>query len=322
MKKLLIVVFSLMIFTACEAVPKRYSAAYTDVFDTVTQFTAYCGSDEEFEKYSDILHDELLRLHEIFDIYSTYGDMQNACMLNEKGSLENPPPELVELIESGKNWYSETGGQLNIALGSVLSLWHDCRENAELPDPDMLKNLSGHCDIEKISMDNGIALADPEMSLDFGALAKGYAAEKAAEKLIERGLENFAISCGGNVVTHGKKPSGSWEIGIENPDGGLITSVFFSGESVVTSGDYQRFVEIGGVRYHHIIDPKTLYPAKFWRSVTVISESSAEADALSTALFCMDQKSGLELIKKHSAEAMWIDQNGEVYRSEGFSDYE
>ncbi len=317
----------LLISSGCEAAPKRYTAAYADVFDTVADFTVFGGTQEDFDKVSEAVHSELLRLHRIFDIYNEYDGLVNAKTVNDNaaGGPVVPPAELYELLESAVLWNERSGGALNIALGPVLSLWHDCREAEEpyLPDPDLLSECGQHCDISELILSGGsVSFADPEMSLDLGALAKGYAAEKAAELAESLGCEHFALSVGGNVVTRGEKPTGMWEIGIASPDGGILTTVRVAGECVVTSGDYQRFFEVDGVRYHHIIDPKTLYPASLWRSVTVICADSADADALSTALFCMDFESGSALAEKFGAEALWVGPDGETKRTEGFSDYE
>ena len=318
----LIILAALTLFSGCNAAPKRFSAVYTDVFDTVTEFTAYCESEEEFESLSGALHAELLRLHGIFDIYDLAEGINNAKSLND-GVKGDYPPELCELVSFGVSMCELSGRQLNIALGSVLSLWSDCREKGVLPDADELLKRAEHCDIEKINLSGGEpSLEDPEMSLDFGALAKGYAAEKATEFLHGLGAECFALSLGGNISVSGEKPDGKWEIGVQSPDGGILTVLKISDLSVVTSGDYQRYYEVDGVRYHHIIDPKTLYPAKLWRSVTVVSKSSKEADALSTALFCLDLDSGKELLEKFSAEAVWVSYDGEVVRSKGFESYE
>ena len=324
MKKLLCVAAALLMLTGCEAYPKRFSATYTDVFDTVTEFTAYCGAEEEFEALSEAVHGELKRLHEIFDIYNSYEGLDNAKTLNDAaGKSVALPEELVGLIDSGKEWHTLSGGRLNIAFGSVLSEWHRCRDEGVLPDPELLKELAEHCDISLVKTDgNSAALDDPAMSLDFGAMAKGYAAQKAAELAESLGGKSFALSVGGNIVTRGEKPSGKWEIGIQDPDGGILTTVKVAGEAVVTSGDYQRYYEVGGVRYHHIIDPNTLYPAALWRSVTVIAENSADADALSTALFLMPLDEGKALAEKFSAEALWVSPDGTVTRTEGFSGYE
>lgn len=324
MKKLLCVAAALLMLTGCEAYPKRFSATYTDVFDTVTEFTAYCGAEEEFEALSEAVHGELKRLHEIFDIYNSYEGLDNAKTLNDAvGNSVALPEELVGLIDSGIKWHTLSGGRLNIAFGSVLSEWHRCREEGVLPDPELLKELAEHCDISLVETDgNSAALGDPAMSLDFGALAKGYAAQKAAELAESLEGKSFALSVGGNIVTRGEKPSGKWEIGIQDPDGGILTTVKVAGEAVVTSGDYQRYYEVGGVKYHHIIDPNTLYPASLWRSVTVIAENSDDADALSTALFLMPLDEGKALAEKFSAEALWVSPDGTVTRTEGFSDYE
>lgn len=326
MKRLVLIVgAALVLLSGCRPTPKRYSAVYTDVFDTVTEFTAYCGSQEEFDRLSDAAHDELLRLHRIFDVYNSYDGVMNAYMLNcaSGGEAYELAPELLELTESAKEWYELTGGRLNAAMGSVLSLWHDCREEGVLPDGEELKRRAEHCDFDGVAVEGGaITVNDPEISFDFGALAKGYAAEKTARLLDSMGGGSFALSVGGNVVTRGEKPTGKWEIGIENPDGGLLTTVKISDASVVTSGDYQRYFEVGGVRYHHIIDPETLYPANLWRSVTVICGDSGTADALSTALFCMPLEEGKELLERFGAEALWVDANGEITRSEEFEGYE
>ena len=326
MKKLFAMISAaLILLTGCQSTPKRYSAVYTDVFDTITELNAYCASQEEFDLLAKTVHAELLRLHKIFDIYNSYEGLTNAKTLNDIAGEEaaEVPAELLELTECGKLWHSLSGGRLNIAMGSVLSLWHDCREAEILPDGEELFRRAEHCNISDIVIDGEtVRLADPDMSLDFGALAKGYAAQKAAEAAVSAGGESFILSVGGNVVTQGEKPTGKWEVGIENPDGGLLTTVKVSGEAVVTSGDYQRYFEADGVRYHHIIDFETLYPAKLWRSVTVIAQSSAEADALSTALFCMSFEEGRELLKQYAAEALWVSADGEIIRSEGFEAYE
>ena len=322
MKRLfLLMLLALTLLCGCEAAPKRFSAVYSDVFDTVTEFTAYCSSQEEFNRLSEICHGELTRLHGIFDIYD--GDVENGARALNSGYIEDCPEELLLLIDRGKEWYSISGGKLNIAMGSVLSLWHDCREKGVLPDANRLKERAEHCDIGKISVDGkSVALLDPKMSLDFGAIAKGYAAQRTAELLGEGFDGSFALNVGGNVVTRGEKPSGKWEIGIEDPDGGILTTVKTAGECVVTSGDYQRYFEVDGVRYHHIIDPDTLYPASLWRSVTVIAEDSGIADALSTALFCMSESDGAELALRFGAQALWVAPDGSIRRTEGFAEYE
>ena len=162
-----------------------------------------------------------------------------------------------------------------------------------------------------------VFISDPETRLDVGAVAKGWSAQRAAENA----PEGLLISVGGNVCATGPKTEAGdpWVIGIQDPDGGdYLHTVCVTGGSVVTSGDYQRTYLVDGESYHHIIDPETLMPSRYWRSVTVVCADSGIADALSTALFLMPQDEGQTLLTRCNAEAMWVDANGGEFFSPGF----
>ena len=315
--------------SACDASPRkqRYSAAYTDVFDTVTEFTAYCDSKESFEKTSELVHGELVRLHRLFDIYNEYEGVTNLASVNRlaPGASVSAGHEIAEVLSVGKDFYRLSGGKLNIALGSVLSIWHSYREKgAEVPPEPLLRAASAHASIDSVTIGESgeISFSDSETKLDVGAVAKGYACARAAGIAKTAGVNDFALNLGGNVFTSGEKPNGPWVIGVQDPEGGILTAVRVSGLAVVTSGDYQRYYEVGGVRYHHIIDPDTLYPAALYRSVTVICADPTKADALSTSLFCMPLESGKELARSLGAQALWVLADGSLVRTEGFGDYE
>ena len=162
-----------------------------------------------------------------------------------------------------------------------------------------------------------VYISDPETRLDVGAVAKGWSAQRAAE----HAPEGLLISVGGNICATGPKTEGGdpWVVGIQNPDGGdYLHTVCVTGGSVVTSGDYQRTYLVDGEYYHHIIDPETLMPSRYWRSVTVVCADSGIADALSTALFLMPQEEGQALLTRYNAEAMWVDADGGEFFSPGF----
>jgi len=322
----LCVLITAFCFCACSGEKTKYNAVYTDVFDTVTEFTAYCYSEEEFNKAAEAMHAELLRLHKLFDIYNTYDGVQNVRTLHETpGAGLRGVPELCALVGLGKEYYSLSGGKLNIALGTVLHIWHEYREKGTgVPSEAELRKAAEHTDISKVSAspDGTVAIFDPELKLDLGSIAKGYASGLAAKVIKDLGVTDFALNIGGNVVTSGEKPNGKWVIGVQDPDEGIFAKVKVSGESVVTSGDYQRFYEYEGVKYHHIIDPETLFPADRYRSVTVICEDPAEADALSTALFLMPLEEGRALAKSRGAEALWIMPDKSSVRTDGFDKYE
>ncbi len=305
----LAVILLLLSLCGCGSSLSRYESIYTDLFDTDCTFTAYCSSDEEFEEVSAAVYNELSRLDALFDIYD--GGEGSLKELNDTGILENADEDIINLLELGINFYQLSNGKLNIAMGSVLSLWHDARETGILPDGEALTEASNHCNITCLMIDGDtVTLGDPDMSIDVGSIAKGYAADIVAEIAESYGLTSFALDLGGNVKTAGEKPTGKWVIGIQDPDGGILKTVEVADLSVVTSGDYERYTVIDGVSYSHIIDPDTLYPAEYYRSVTVICESSSLGDALSTSLFCMSVEDGKELASEMGVEVLWVFADG------------
>jgi len=165
------------------------------------------------------------------------------------------------------------------------------------------------------------------MTLDVGAIAKGYAVEETAKWMKEQGIEGYILNVGGNVRIIGARPDGKgWTVGIENPEtdseNGYIVYLSFNDMSLVTSGSYQRFYVVDGKSYHHIINPDTLYPAENFLSVSVLCESSAMADALSTALFSMTLDEGKNLIEKmENTEVLWVLPDGKQEMTKGFKNY-
>ena len=167
------------------------------------------------------------------------------------------------------------------------------------------------------------------MQIDIGGIGKGYATELIKRELIEKGLKTGILSVGGDVAIIGKNPtrkSGLFKIAIKDPSLSEIHPyacvVAVDNTSVVTSGDYERYFELNGKRYHHIIDPKTNYPSTKFKSVSVITDDIAQADALSTALFIKDLKEGKKLAEKYKAAAYWIDQDGNTFKTDNWDKYQ
>lgn len=331
MKKALsavLLIASLIGLCSCAKTEKRYTATSFEYFDTVTNIVGYAVSEEEFDNTKNYIFSELEKYHNLYDIYNLYDGIANIKTINGSRSPVKVDGDIINLIEYGKNIYSLTDGKTNIAMGAVLSIWHDCREDGtRLPERKELLYASEHCNPDDIITDRKnrtVFLADEKMSLDVGAIAKGYAAEMIAESLREKGISGYLISIGGNVCAVGAKPDGKqWTVGIEDPFGdGFCETVGVCDVSVVTSGSYQRYFELDGVRYHHIIDPDTLFPENRFVSVTVISGNSALADALSTALFNMNIEQGKALIASlEDTHAMWLTADGEKLCSDGFKEF-
>ena len=313
----------------------RYEGSFLDVFDTVTRVVVYAADEAAAKTVIERTHALLLQQHQLFDIYHEYEGVNNLKTVND-GAGGPPVPvdgEIIDLLTFAKEMYGRTAGTVNIALGSVLSIWHEYREtgindpeHAALPPMDALRAANLHTDIEKLVVDREagtVALLDPEMRLDVGSVAKGYAAQVTVDVLRAEGVTGMLLSVGGNVCAIGGKPDGSpWKIGIQSPEGeGYLCNVAAKDLSVVTSGSYQRTYTVEGKQYHHIIDPATLMPAEGYVSVTVLVNESGLADALSTALFVLPMDKGRALIESvEGADAMWVDEAGNETMTEGFTD--
>ena len=340
----------LSLLAACAPKKKeltRYSTIFYDVFDTVTQVIAYCESEEVFKTQMDALHADLVTYNQLYDIYNDYPGVTNVKTINDNAG--KAPVEvddrILSMLELADQMYATTNGKLNIAMGSVLNIWHNYREAAEatetdadnkLPSMDELEAAAQHCDINNVIIDEDaktVYLADPDMRLDVGSVGKGYAVEMVCQAAEARGLTSALVSVGGNLRAIGTKPDGSqWTGGVENPwnasdlytaSSMLSGAINMSDMALVTSGNYQRYYVVDGVRYHHLIDPDTLWPARYFDSVSVLSPDSGAADCLTTGLFCMSLEDGQKLIESlDGVEALWCTPDGEVIQSSGWADHE
>jgi thiamine biosynthesis lipoprotein len=302
-------------------------------FNTSCMVYDYSGmSDEEFAELCTSVEQLTKKYHRLFDIYHSYEGMVNLYDVNNSagGEAVSVSPELYDSLEFSKKMHDVTGGEVNICAGSVLSLWHDARQTAlsggvaTIPSGDAIAEAMKHMDIESLLLtdDGRVGLLDEKMSIDAGAIAKGYAVERIAEWLEESGYTSIVLDFGGNLRAIGEKPSGDgWMTGIIDPldKSNYIKKLEVKDVSVVTSGDYQRGFTVDGKKYHHIIDLNTGYPSEGFSSVTVITPNSGIADALSTALFCMSLEEGRALVESlEDVSALWIFPDGSFEQTDGF----
>lgn len=318
----------------------RYDATFLELFDTVTTIVGYAKDKDEFTEYAQNIYNDLKVYHELYDIYNDYDGINNIKMVNDNAGIKpvKVDRKIIDLLKFSIEAYDFTDGKVNIAYGAVLSVWHDYRErgiddpeNAKLPPMDVLKEKAQHTDINKMIVneeDSTVYLQDPEMSLDVGAVAKGYATEQVAKAAQQNGFTSGSISVGGNVRTLGAKADTkeAWNIGIQNPDlESPDTNLYIlklKDLSLVTSGVYERYYTVDGKQYHHIIDPKTLMPAAYFVSVSIVTQDSGMADALSTSVFNMPYEQGEKLIESlPDTEALWVFPNGDMKYSSGFEKY-
>jgi thiamine biosynthesis lipoprotein len=263
----------------------------------------------------------------------------NAKTINDQAGIAPVAvdDDLVGLVLMAREWYGKTGGKVNIALGPVLTIWHRYREagtadpaNAALPDYEELAAAARNCDLSKVVVDQEagtIFLPDKGMRLDLGAVAKGYACEVVAQELEAAGLTSVIVNGGGNIRIVGRPMDGRqrWGVGIQNPDGDAqdpgdtpLDIVFLYDTSFVTSGDYQRYYEVAGKRYCHLIDPATLMPATYYRSVAVVYHDSAIADFFSSTLFLLPYEESRALAESiDGLEAVWIFEGNRMEATSG-----
>jgi thiamine biosynthesis lipoprotein len=327
--------------SGCEAAkPTRYEATFLRLFDTKTTIITYTDDKEEFSGQAQLIYDSLEEYHKLYDIYNSYEGLNNLKTVNDQAGIAPVKVDrrIIDLLKYAKEWHDKTDGEVNVALGAVLRVWHDYRERgmedpeaAELPPMEELERASGHTDINKVIIDEDastVFLEDPEMSLDVGAIAKGYAVEQVSRIATENGFTSGIISVGGNVRTIGSKGDAGqpWNVGIQNPDPeegqSELHILDIIDASLVTSGIYERYYTVAGKDYHHVIDPDTLFPSGEFKSVSILCRDSGMADVLSTAVFNMSLEEGMDYIESiPDAEAFWVLNSGEFRYSSHFRDY-
>mgnify|MGYP006286310297 FL=1 len=230
------------------------------------------------------------------------------------------------VLERARYYSRITDGAFDVTIWPLVRLWGIGSERAAVPDEERLADVQAAVDYTRLELDadtRSVFLPEAGMGVDVGAIAKGYAADEAERILREDGVEHALLDFGGNILVIGNKTDGSpWRIGVQRPDAertryiGIISVV---DRPVVTSGPYERFFVEEGVRYHHILDPSTGFPARNGlQQVTIVARNSMDADALSTSIYVLGLDAGRELVESlNDIEAVFVSDSREVYLSSG-----
>ena len=290
---------------------------YTDMlFDTVIKIQILDPADES-------ILDCLKKLCEKYDtMFSTTNTDSELYKLNHaNGQPFTVSSETANLIQEGIHYSELSGGAFDLTIEPVSALWDFKADKPTVPSSDAIAQAVSHVDYTKVDIqDNTVTLEDPEAGIDLGAIAKGYIADQVKTYLKKQGIKHAIINLGGNVDVIGTKPDGSkYNIGIQKPfdeSGEAITSVQLKDQTVVTSGIYERYFKKNGKLYHHILDPRTGYPCENnLYSVSIITDSSTKADALSTTCFLLGYEKGMELIQSmDGVEAIFITDDEKVHK--------
>ena len=296
-------------------------------FNTVISVSIY-------EKGSEELLDDCFALAQKYEGYfsNTIPDSDISKINDAGGAPVTVHDETIELLKTGIAYGDLSGGKFDITIGRLSDLWDistkallDQTDASMIPSDADIQTALATVDYREIQIDgNTVTLQNPDTRIDLGGIAKGYIADQMKAYLNQKGITSGYINLGGNVLALDGKPDGSdYNIGIQKPfaqNGEAITSVKIKDQSVVSSGIYERYFKVGDKIYHHILDPKTGYPYKNnLLGVSIVCDSSTEADALSTTCFAMGLDDGLKYIEGiKGAEALFITDDYEIHYSSGF----
>ncbi len=240
-------------------------------------------------------------------------------------------PEIFQIIESSLKWAQESQGVFDITIGSLVDVWGFSVQDPVVPSQKEIAAALDVVDYEEVEVcPAGKTVKVPQgFTLDLGGVAKGFVVDRGMEVLKDLGIEAAYINAGGDIRVLGPKPDGSpWRIGIRDPRVSENSSILeeyivqMATGSIVTSGDYERYFSYDSQRYHHLLDPRTGYPASVLRSVSVVGPSAVEADIFSTLIFVLGNEAGREFIEKvPDYEALMVTVEGEIVVSSGFNNY-
>ncbi|MBF0819384.1 FAD:protein FMN transferase [Streptococcus acidominimus] len=292
---------------------------------TVVQISIY-HKDQE-----DVMEEGLAYIKEMERLLSTNLEGSDIYRINHAAGKEavKVDPRTFELIEQALEMGEKSDGRFDVSIGAINNLWKIGSEDARKPSDQEIQTALPHINYKDVKLDKkGQTVAvKAGMILELGAISKGYIADGVKALFESKGITTAIINLGGNVVVMGSSPAHKegWKVGVQDPDevrGTVVGSVYVKDGSVVTSGIYERYFEVDGVIYHHILDPVTGYPVENNISgVTVFTKTSTQGDALSTTLFLLGIDKGRAFIDQlEDVEAVFVDKERGVHLSKGLKD--
>lgn len=308
------------LLSGCSSYSSQPASRTDTVFDTVVTIQIYDKNSE------DVLDECIQMCHYYEKLFSRTLEGSEIYELNHAGGKAvQVSDETIEIIRLALEYCELSEGKFDITLGELSDLWNFKENTGTLPDVAAINAAVRNSGYDKIRIsENTVQLANANIQIDLGGIAKGYVADKLKEYLEDEGIDHALINLGGNVLAVGGKPGNTaYNIGIQKPfdeTGAAITAVKVTDESVVSSGVYQRYFKVDDKIYHHIINPSTGYPyTNSLYGVTIVCDSSAQADALSTICFALGVNGGMRLINDmDGVEALFITNDYQLYYSNGF----
>lgn len=314
---------SLFILTACSPQKEKVYKKSRILMDTLVTITASSDSAENAEKAIEKAFSEIKKLERLLNFYDANSEISAINRNAGRGSVKISP-ETMEVIEKAIFASKHTDGAFDITIGSQVILW-DFHKKIK-PDDNVIKKkllLTGYAGIILDRETSSVRLKEKGMMIDLGAIAKGYAADKAVEVLKTNGINAGIVSIAGDIKAFGLRPDKKpWKTGIRNPrpkdsNDELLAVTGLTDKAISTAGDYERYFVKDGKRYHHILNPKTGYPAEGVHSVTVIANEGAVADSFSTGIFVLGTEKGMKLMQKMGIDGIIVDFRGAIHMTPG-----
>lgn len=325
--KALIFVFLIIFISGCGK--KEYSKVEF-LMDTVVEIKIYHKRKAEAEKAIDSSMKEMRRVEQKMSRFLPGSEVsrinKEALLEKRKGSLLaegwiSVSDELFSLLEESVRLSDLTKGCFDVTIHPLWKIWKFEGENLEVPGKGEIEKVLKLVNYNNMILKNGkISFAKNGMGIDLGGIAKGYAVDAAIKALKERNVESAMVNAGGDIYVLGRKQGKPWRIGIRHPrrEGEILGTIEVEDRAIVTSGDYERFFFSGGKKYHHIINPKTGYPADECQSVTIVAKEATFADGLATGIFVLGPKEGMALIESlEEVEGVIVNKEGDVSVSSG-----
>lgn len=323
----ILLIFSLTIFSGCSKDNKVTEPISRNeiLMGTVVTVTLYDSNDESI----------------LDKVFNKVKDLESTLSINENGTLvdkinESAGIEPVKVdydtytvIKKGLEYAKLSNGLFDISVGPIVKLWNIGLPEAKVPTQEEIDSklpLIGYSDVELNDEESTVFLKRQGMMIDLGGVAKGYTADVISDILTEEGVKSAIIDLGGNIFAHGKKVNGDdWRIGIQNPysdRGDIVGTITVKNKSIVTSGIYERYIEKDGIKYHHILSPKTGYPYENEiAGITIISDKSSDGDALSTSVFAMGVEEGMKFVNtQEGIDAIFVTKDNKIYITDGIRD--
>lgn len=318
-------ILSLLLFSCSPHKEKVYRKTMIHM-DTLVTINVVSDSAEKADKAMDRAFGEIGRLDRMLNFFSATSELSS---INTSAGIApvKVSPETLEVIEEALHASEETHGAFDVTIGPEISLWDF--HTQKKPDDTTVKKRLALVNFRLVSVEEDqstVYLREKGMLIDLGAIAKGYAADKAVEELKRGGIRSGLVSVAGDIRAFGLKPNGTpWRVGIRAPrpkknEDEIMATVELSDMAISTSGDYERYFMADGKRYHHILDPRTGYPAPECQSVTVIAKNGFQADAFSTGIFVLGPEKGMEVLKGMDFEGVIVDKYGNVKTTPGLRD--